>query len=78
MSCNIKVLVHLTCGINKGETAKPKVIHVNRVWRYHGLGNNTWDNNVESEVDEDVVEVQEQARADERVNSDIYDRNVYI
>lgn len=33
---------------------------------------------VESEVDEDVVEVQEQARADERVNSDIYDRNVYI
>ncbi len=40
----------VTYRIKRGERTKPKVVHVSRLWKYHGRGQYTW-NEVHQEPD---------------------------
>lgn len=41
--------------ISGGRRTKPKIVRINQLWRYHGLGNYTWDNHGGPKLTDDQV-----------------------
>lgn len=39
----VELISNVTCRIQRVERIRPKVVHVNRLWKYHRRGQYTWD-----------------------------------
>ena len=60
-------LSDVTYRIRRTERTKPKVVHVNRLWRYHGPGNYTWNNYRHPAADENARDVQDREEVDDDI-----------
>jgi len=66
----VERLSDVTYRIKGRRRANLKIVHVNRLWRYHGPGNYTWNDHGGPEIDGGMTDSQEQVGDEEGVDRD--------